>query len=291
MSAPTLPKSSNRWVWITLGCILGLFILTQLVSVFSDNNITFGEKVGIVRLEGLITNSDDVVKDLETFRKRDDIHAIVLRIDSPGGTVAPSQEIYEKVKKTNLEKPIVTSIGAVGASGGYYAALGSNKIVVNRGSIIGSIGVILEYPVAVELLEKIGLRFETIKSGNTKDSGSPTRKVTKEDREAFQAVVMNLHDQFKQAVSDGRKLDISSVNTLADGRVFTGEQAVELGLADTAGTMEDAVKLAAVLGEIEGEIITTEARKDSPRMIDFLLGEAEKQIESWFDLQPAFRWR
>ncbi len=291
MTSAVPPKSTNRWVWISLASILGLFCIVQLANVFGDEGISLGDKVGVVRLEGLITTPDDVIKDLDVFRKRDDIRSIVLRIDSPGGTVAPSQEIYEKVKTTSMEKPVVVSIGSVGASGGYYAALESDKIVVNRGSIVGSIGVILEYPVAVDLLDQIGLRFETVKSGEIKDSGSPTREVTKEDRLAFKAVVMDLHNQFKYAVSEGRNLDMETVNTLADGRVFTGEQAVELGLADTVGTMEDAIKIAAVLGDIAGDPVTVEVKKDQLSIFNILLGEAEEKIESWFDLQPAFRWR
>ncbi len=291
MIQPPIPKSSNKWVWIILSVIFGLFLLTQIMNVFSGDGLSLGEKVGIVRLEGPIMSSKSVVRDLEKFRKREDVKAIVLRIDSPGGAVAPSQEIYEKVKKLTQHKPVVVSMGSVGASGGYYAALGSDKIVVNRGSIVGSIGVILEYPVAVELLNKIGLRFETIKSGDTKDSGSPTRKVTEEDRITFKEVIMNLHGQFKRAVSDGRKLSMDVVESLADGRVFTGEQSVEIGLADTIGTMDDAIVIAGVLGKISGSPTTVEAQKKRRGIINLLLGEAEEKIGSRFDVQPAYRWR
>jgi len=291
MKSLTMPKSNNRWVWILLACIFGIYLLSRIGSVFSEDGISYGDKVGIVRLEGLITDSEKIIDNIEKLRKREDVRSIVLRIDSPGGSVAPSQEIYEKVKQTNMEKPVVASIGTVGASGGYYAALESETIIVNRGSIVGSIGVILEYPVAVDLLENIGLKFETIKSGNVKDSGSPTREVTKEDRETFRSVVLNLHDQFKRAVADGRKLDVELVNTLADGRVFTGEQSIELGLADTLGTLEDAIRIAAQLGNIAGDPVTVEARKEQPSIIDFLFGEVDEQIESWFGLQPAYRWR
>jgi protease-4 len=173
-----------------------------------------------------------------------------LRIDSPGGSVAPTQEIYEKVKTLRGVKPVIASVGAVAASGGYYAALECEKIVANRGSIIGSIGVILEYPVAVDLLEKIGLRFETVKSGEVKDMGNPTREVTERDREIFQSVIYDLHRQFLDAVVEGRSLEKSMVEPLADGSVFTGEQALNLGLVDTLGTLENAIEIAAYFAEI-----------------------------------------
>ena len=240
-------SSVNRWVWISLGVVFFLFIVAQIVSFSIDRTqLHLGEKVGIVSIEGAIFSSKKAVKELDEFAERKDIKAIVLRINSPGGSVAPTQEIYEKVKTLRGIKPVIASVGAVAASGGYYTALECEKIVANRGSVIGSIGVILEYPVAVDLLKKIGLRFETVKSGEVKDMGNPTREVTKRDREVFQSVINDLHRQFLNAVVEGRSLDKSIVEPLADGSVFTGEQALHLGLIDILGTFENAIEMSLI---------------------------------------------
>ena len=285
-------SSVNRWVWISLGAVFLLFIIVQIVS-FSIDRTKFhlGEKVGIVSIEGAIFSSEKAVKELDDFAERKDIKAIVLRIDSPGGSVAPTQEIYEKVKTLRGVKPVIASVGAVAASGGYYAALECEKIVANRGSIIGSIGVILEYPVAVDLLEKIGLRFETVKSGEVKDMGNPTREVTERDREIFQSVIYDLHRQFLDAVVEGRSLEKSMVEPLADGSVFTGEQALNLGLVDTLGTLENAIEIAAYFAEITGKPKVIFPKKERSGLLDYLLGDAKQTASSWFQPKPAYRWQ
>jgi len=182
-------------------------------------------------------------------------------------------------------------VGAVAASGGYYAALECEKIVANRGSIIGSIGVILEYPVAVDLLEKIGLRFETVKSGEVKDMGNPTREVTERDREIFQSVIYDLHRQFLDAVVEGRSLEKSMVEPLADGSVFTGEQALNLGLVDTLGTLENAIEIAANFAKITGKPKVISHKKERSGLLDYLLGDAKQTASSWFQPKPAYRWQ
>ena len=284
--------SMNRWIWIGLGSIFLLFIVVQIASLtFDKNKFQLGEKIGIITLNGPIFSSEKIVENLDKFGERNDIKAIVLRIDSPGGAVAPTQEIYEKVKSLRGVKPVIGSIGSVAASGGYYAALGCEKIIVNRGSVIGSIGVILEYPVAVDLLEKIGLRFETIKSGKVKDMGSPTREVTDTDREVFQSVIDDLHRQFLEAVSEGRSIDKKTLEPLADGRVFTGEQAVELGLVDTLGTLENAIEYAALRAKISGKPKTVFPKKEPSGLLHYLLGETRQIASSWFLLKPSYRWQ
>jgi protease-4 len=224
-------KNRNRKsykIWLIIGFIIIAIVVIRFgASTGQSRSLSFGEKIGIVTLEGPIFSSEQVIYELNKMVDRSDVKAIVFRINSPGGTVAPSQEIYEKIKTLNDRIPIVVSVGNLAASGGYYAALESEKIVANRGSIIGSIGVILDYPVAVELLDKIGLRFETLTSGDLKDAGSPTRPVTEKDRDYFQSVINDLHDQFIEAVSKSRLIEMSEVSKLADGRIFTGEQAVE----------------------------------------------------------------
>jgi protease-4 len=259
--------------------------------VSGERGFSFGEKVGIIRLNGPIIGSEQIIHEFNSFKDRSDVKAIVFRINSPGGTVAPSQEIYEKVKNINLQIPVVVSVGNLAASGGYYAAMGSNTIVVNRGSIVGSIGVILDYPVATDLLDKIGLRFETLTSGEYKDSGSPTRQVTKKDREYFQNVIDDLHSQFISAVSLGRNLELDEVIDLADGRIFTGEQAISLGLADTIGTLEDAIKIAGKLAGIQGKPKTIQLRRKSSTFLDFMINTIMQRYGNWRFQEPAYRWK
>ncbi len=292
LTAPADPRTVNRWVWISLGVILLLYLLVRLFSIGgSGDGLGLGPKVGIVKLEGPIFTSERVVEELSELAGREDVKAIVLRINSPGGAVAPSQEIYEKIKSLRGEKPVVASIGSMAASGGYYAALGSKLIVANPGSITGSIGVILDYPVATGLLDKIGLRFETVKSGNLKDAGSPTREVTEADRKYFQTIIRDLHAQFMEAVAVNRNLALEEVKQLADGRVFTGTRSYRLGLIDTLGTFEDALKIAGELGGIEGKPATVKIRKKRPALLEYLLGDMEQTASSWFNSGPAYRWR
>jgi protease-4 len=281
------------WIWVILITVLVFVIVVRLGSsaVSGERSFAFGEKVGIVRLIGPIIGSEQIIRELNTLKDRSDVKAIVFRINSPGGTVAPSQEIYEKVKNINTQIPIVVSVGNLAASGGYYAAMGSNIIVVNRGSIVGSIGVILDYPVATDLLEKLGLRFETLTSGEYKDSGSPTRQVTEKDREYFQNVIDDLHSQFVTAVSLGRNLELDEVSDLADGRIFTGEQAISLGLADTLGTLEDAIKIAGKLAGIQGKPRTIQVRRKSSTFLDFMISTIMQRYGNWRFQEPAYRWK
>ena len=283
---------NNRWVWISLIIIFGLFILSSIPKIISSSeSLSQKEKIGIIKLDGPIFDVEDLLEDLNEFANRDDIKAIVLRINSPGGAVAPSQELYEKVKDISKEKPVVTSVSSLAASGGFYAAVGTRKIVANRGSIIGSIGVIVEYPVAVEMLEKIGLQFETVKSGSAKDIGSPTRPVTKTDREALESVVNNLHNQFVDAVSSGRSLEREFVLSIADGRVFTGEQSYEMGLVDTLGTMDDAVDLAGQMAGLEESLERIYPKKKKHSFLDYFFDELEGRASNYIQTLPLFQWK
>ncbi len=289
----SLRRRIPLWICVVIITILFLVIVLLLCSsaVSGERGFSFGEKVGIIRLNGPIIGSEQIIHEFNSFKDRSDVKAIVFRINSPGGTVAPSQEIYEKVKNINLQIPVVVSVGNLAASGGYYAAMGSSTIVVNRGSIVGSIGVILDYPVATDLLDKIGLRFETLTSGEYKDSGSPTRQVTKKDREYFQNVIDDLHSQFISAVSLGRNLELDEVIDLADGRIFTGEQAISLGLADTIGTLEDAIKIAGKLAGIQGKPKTIQLRRKSSTFLDFMINTIMQRYGNWRFQEPAYRWK
>ena len=286
------PGSTNRWIWYSIGAILIVFFVFRIFSTSSTNSGLFsGDKVGIVRLEGLIISSEQVNKQLNDYAERSDIKAIVLRINSGGGVVGASQEIYEKVKDLKGKVPIIVSVDNAAASGAYYAALESDMIVANHGSLVGSIGVILDYPVMTELFEKIGLHVETVKSGALKDSGSPTRPVSRADREYFQAVVDDQHDQFINAVAIGRNLPVDVVRELADGRIFTGNQALELSLIDTIGTFEDAIAIAGKIGGIKGKPKMVEVMKKRKSIFDLLYNKIQQRMRSRVGVEPAYIWQ
>jgi protease-4 len=237
-------------------------IVVSLVLVLFQKNIPIGERIALVRVEGPILDSKDVIDELKGHVKDPSIKAIVLRIDSPGGAVAPSQEIYEEVRKAVAKKKIVVSMGSVAASGGYYIAAPATRIVANPGTLTGSIGVIMEIPNVEGLMNKIGVKTEVIKSGRHKDIASVFRGIKKEEREILQGVLDNVHEQFIKAVAEGRKMLIEDVKNIADGRVFTGEQALKAGLIDEIGNLEDAIKAAAKLTGIKGEpsVVSKEER-------------------------------
>ena len=207
-----------------------------------------GVRVGLVEVKGVIVESEPIVRRLERFRKDRRIRAIVLRVDSPGGGVAASQEVYEEVRRVReWGKPIVCSMGSVAASGGYYIAVGCNKIVANPGTTTGSIGVIAEIPRVDRLLKRLGIEIAVIKSGRYKDIGSPYREMKPDERRLLKEWIDDAYDQFLHTVSKERGIPADSLRPVADGRVFTGRQAMKLGLVDTLGTLRDAARLAAKL--------------------------------------------
>ena len=214
-----------------------------------------GEQIALIRIEGVITQSEEITKLLKQARENEHIKAILLRIDSPGGAVVPAQEIYEAVLKIRESgnKKVVTSMGTIAASGGYYIASASHFIMANHGTLTGSLGVIMELMNVEGLLSKVGIEQKTIKSGANKDVGSPFRAMTDEDKMLLQHVSDDIHQQFIDAVAKGRSLPVAAVKVLADGRVFTGRQAKAVGLVDGLGTLEDAVQKTAKLAGIKGE--------------------------------------
>jgi protease-4 len=221
-----------------------------------------GDRVALVELKGVIVEAADIVRQLKKHREDKSVKAIVLRIDSPGGGVVASQEMYEEVKKTrDSGKPVVASMGSLAASGGYYVAVGCSRLVANPGTLTGSVGVISEFLQLEEALGKIGVGVKTIKSGKLKDAGSPVRKMSAEDEQYFQELMDDVHGQFIAVVEKERNIEHEEVVALADGRVFTGVQAVELGLVDTLGTYEDAIAIAAQLGGIQGDPTVIRERK------------------------------
>lgn len=210
-------------------------------------------KVAVIEVEGMITDSRDVVAQLDEYGKARDVQAIVIRINSPGGGVVPSQEIYEKILKVRQSKNVVASMGTVAASGGYYIASAAELIVANPGTITGSIGVLMQFPQFHELLDRVGLRAQVIKSGTYKDTGSPLRDITDEEMRILQAVVDDIHEQFVDAVAANRPIPRENILKIGESMIFTGRQALEEGLVDQLGGLEDAIAAAASLAGIVGD--------------------------------------
>ena len=260
--------------------LLVLLVVSLTVALF-QKNIPLGNRVALVRVEGPIMDSTDVVDEIKEHVKDHSIKAIILRIDSPGGAVAPSQEIYEEVKKASEEKHVVVSMGSIAASGGYYIAAPADVIIANPGTLTGSIGVIMEIPNLEGLMSKIGISTEVIKSGKHKDMASAFRKMEKEDRDILQGVMDNVHEQFIRAVAEGRKLKVEEIRPIADGRIFSGEQAKGLRLVDEIGTLESAISKAAELSGISGEPEVV-SKKEKLSIMDALRSKFPKEIADIF---------
>ncbi len=296
-----MKQSTKVFLWV-IGIILGASIVLGLLiygigpeSGESEYDLSgSGAKVAVVNLTGTIISSREIVSTLRTLADNSSVKALVLRVDSPGGGVAASQEIFEEVESIRDSiKPIVVSMGSIAASGGYYVSCGATRIVANPGTITGSIGVIAMFPNYSKLMDKLGLEMDVIKSGKYKDSGSPFRKMTETDKKYFQGVVDDSYDQFLDVVARERKLSVGNLKKFADGRVFTGAQALKLGLIDTLGSFEDAISIAAKLGGIKGEPKVIEARR--PRtLVDLLLGDFLSRFhifEKDFIEQPILQYR
>ena len=289
--------------------ILGLFILTGIFFLFlggvsllfssfiSSTRTDFfvgKEGVGIVDLKGLIVSSEQVLKHLTEFRNNPDVKSIVLRIESPGGAVGAAQEIYQEVKRTNEVKPVIASMGSMGASGGYYAALGADNIIANPGTMTGSIGVIVKFPNLEGLFEKIGYKSEVIKSGPLKDIGASNRSLSEDERRLMQDLIDNVYKQFVRDIAEARALPVETVNELADGRVYTGEQALEVGLIDSLGNFTDAITLAALMGGLDSEnpqlIYPKMDRKFS--LLSLLTNAEQSLVENFVPMYPilSFEW-
>ncbi len=239
-----------------------------------------GNRVGIVEINGVISESDEILESLRCFREDDSIKAIILRINSPGGGVAASQEIYREVSKTVGTKKVVASMGSVAASGGYYIAACADKIVASPGTITGSIGVIMGYTTFEELLKKIGLVPVVVKSGKYKDIGSPAREMTAEERNLLQEFTDQVHRQFIQAILDGRKIERSVLESIADGRIMTGQTAKTLGLIDELGNFEDAVGIAGELAGIKGKITKVYPLEKRFTFLKYLAEESLSEIKN-----------
>lgn len=287
--SPTATQAHNRKGWrLILGVALAGTLLTIVGSwLFSDFEFGAEDRVALIRIEGVILDAREAVGELKRFGDSPSVKAIVLRIDSPGGGVVPSQEIHDAVRRvrSKTNKAVVASMGTVAASGGYYIAVATDRIMANPGTLTGSIGVIMETANIEGLLKKLGVEGVVVKSGKFKDVGSPLRKMTDEELKVLQTVMDDVHDQFIEAVAEGRAIELAEARLVADGRVFTGRQAKELKLVDELGDLDDAIQLAADLAGIEGEpqIVEQRRRFSVRELLESKLGQMFPKL----DWQPG----
>jgi protease-4 len=295
-------QRSRTLLWILIGggafflFVLAVFSLVYL-TLHANNNEAgfggFGDRIGVVDLEGVILSPQPVVGELKKFADDSSIKAIILHVNSPGGGVAASEEIYREVKRIREEKKknVVVSIESVGASGAYYIASASNKIYADQGSIVGSIGVIAQWVNYGDLLKWAKLKDVVIKTGEFKDTGNPARDLTPAEQAYMQSLIDNMFGQFVHAVSDGRGIKVDDVKAIANGKVWTGEQALSMKLIDKVGDFEAAVKDTAKSVGISGEPTLVHPEKDRRTLLDLLLGDVSKYLpdrEKMLEQQVGF---
>lgn len=307
------PKASNsgRWFWgIFISLIVIAILFAGISFLFLAKTLSTSDryyelsgkgsgKVAVVDLDYTIYSSESIVRQFKKYGEDKSIKGIILRVNTPGGGVAASQEIYQIIKNTrDAGKPVIVSISSLGASGGYYAACGGSIIVADPGSLVGSIGVIINLMNFRHLAEKIGVSQTIIKSGELKDAGNPLREVNEKDLEYFQSIVDDSFDQFLEVVARERKMDKEKLKEYATGRVFTGRQAKDIGLVDSLGTYEDAVRIAARMSGIEGEPTIVKERERlslAERILDSFSGSEIKSIKeelkSEFLNQPLLQYK
>ncbi len=274
-----MAKKKGITVLIVIGVSLAVIVTIYSLSLYIVKGIKpFSEGVGIIEVEGVIYDSKDIIKTIKDFRERNDIVAVVLRVDSPGGGVAAAQEIYEELKKLSEEKIVVTSMGGVAASAGYYISLGTNYIVANPGTTTGSIGVILQGLNFAGAMDSLGIKGMVIKSGKFKDTGNPFREMTDEERAYLQDYIDNIFMQFVKVVALERKLSQDKVLEIADGRILSGEMALKLKLIDELGNMEDAIDKAAEMAGIEGEPRIIYPVKERDSLLSILLSDMKTEF-------------
>jgi protease IV len=286
---------------VTVVVILGVVALflgvamTVLLSIAGPSSgISFGNRIGVISIEGTIVDSEPILTQLVEFKKDKRVKAIILRVNSPGGGVAPSQEIYREIRKTIQIKKVIASMGSLAASGGYYIASGANKIVASPGTLSGSIGVIMEFVQVEDLLRKLGVGLEVLKTGEFKDIGSPHRKMSDRDKDLIQNLIGEVQSQFVDAVAKGRNLPAEKVREIADGRILSGARCKELGLVDVLGNFQDAVDLAKEMSAIEGDVTLVYARKAKGRLWQLLFEDATESLlraaRSVLQTGMEFRW-
>ncbi|MBP9192835.1 MAG: signal peptide peptidase SppA [Ignavibacteria bacterium] len=296
-------SGSGRLFW---GIFISLFVIAilfaglsflYLAKVTSSSGDRYYEisgsgngKVAVVDLDFTILTSGSIVRQFKEYGEDNSIKAIILRVNTPGGGVAASQEMYEMIKSVrDAGKPVIVSISSLGASGGYYAACGGSIIVADGGSLVGSIGVIINLTNFKDLAEKIGVSQTIIKSGDLKDAGNPLREINEKDKEYFQEIVDDSFEQFLEVVSKERKMNMDTLKLYATGRVFTGRQAEKIGLVDSIGTYEDAIRIAGRMAGIDGEPVIVKEKVRLSFVERILEGFSNNEIKSIKeDLQNEF---
>ncbi|MFV2082716.1 MAG: signal peptide peptidase SppA [bacterium] len=267
-------SKGTRIIVILSGIIILAAFTAGILSRIKPDLFT-PESIGLLRVEGVIIDVDWYIEQVHAFRDNESIKGVVLRLDTPGGAIAPTQELYSELLKLKEKKPIVTSMGTIAASGGYYLASASDWIIANPGTITGSIGVIMEFINLEELFGKIGIKSRVIKSGEHKDMGSPFRDLTEEERRLLGDMVMDTHDQFVNAVLEARPVLSDEIRPYMDGRVMTGRQAMKLELVDEMGNLPDAlVKAAELAGLPEGPPEVVEPERDEGSLLTLLFGRS-----------------
>jgi protease-4 len=285
-----LARGRNVALGVTIGVFLLLFLVFFVIGIVvmmnSERETTwagFGDKVAVVEVKGEIMESQEIVRQLRNFSRDGSVKGILIRVNSPGGLVSPAQEIYDEINRirNDTDKPVVISMGSIAASGGYYISCAGDFIFANPGTLTGSIGVVLQYPVVKELINKIGIEYKTMKSGPVKDAGSPFREPNKEDSIMLQDAIDDIFEQFVNVVATSRGLDVEEARKLADGSVYSGHRALDLGLVDTLGGMEAALRYLADQSGIEGEIRVIRPKPKRERSFFDLLGSIkEKYIDA-----------
>jgi protease-4 len=276
-----MKKNSISAVLAILGIaviFLGMVMIVTLFFINSSSGFSFSNKIGVIQINGAIKDSWPIVSQLAAFKKDKGIKAIILRINSPGGGVGASQEIYSEVLRTRKTKRVIVSLGSVAASGGYYIASAGDKIIANPGTITGSIGVLMEFIRVQELFKKIGLGMEVLKSGEFKDTGSPHRELTEREKEILKALILEIQEQFINAVAKGRGIPVEKVREIADGRIISGAMAKELGLIDRLGNFQDAVDLTKKISGISGEVSLVYPKKKRIGLWDVLFRNAAMSL-------------
>ena len=276
---------------VVMGAVLYLLFYKAGAHSGSKSGQAFSlsDKIGVVPVEGIISNSQEISDNIDEFARDSSITAVVLRIDSPGGGVAASQEIYESIKELKKKKKVVVSMGSVAASGGLLIACAADKIVANPGTITGSISAIMQFANVEELFKKIGVKASVVKSGQYKDIGSPLREMTPEERIIIQELVDDIYSQFIDVIVENRKLTREQVVAIADGRVFTGRKAKELGLVDQLGDLSSAARLASELSGKDGKYDLVYPQKKNPSVFDYMFESAANQFTRALT-QKAEKW-
>ena len=293
---PIVQPKPSRFGRALLYFLLGLAALFA-VSTYMGGSLVGGddlaaEKIAVVEVAGFIGDSRDVIRQIRNFREDDSVRAIIVRIDSPGGAVAPSQEIYNEVLRSRPDKPIYVSMGSIAASGGYYIAAAAERVFANPGTLTGSIGVIMAFSNLEGLMEKVGVKPEVIKAGKYKDTGSPARAMSKKEKKYLEHVVDDVHQQFIEAVARGRDMTPDAARKISDGRIFTGRQALELNMVDELGGLEDVIaSLGKRLG-IDGRPRVVQERDRESFMEWFLRSQVPDSIKnaSLATGQPALQF-